>query len=69
MALAYLAASCIAAFAVALVISINTGSILLGVLTYSGVGTLSLCLVLVAAMLRNRDAAKDVDQATVIPAE
>ena len=52
MALAYLAASCIAAFAAALIVSANTGSIWLGIVTYSAAGTLLMCLVLVLAHLR-----------------
>ena len=68
MALAYLAASCIAAFAAALIVSANTGSIWLGIVTYSAAGTLLMCLVLVAALLRGGET-DDAECAAVIPAE
>ena len=68
MALAYLAASCIAAFAAALFVSANTGSIWLGIVTYSAAGTLLMCLVLVSALLR-RGEIHETDQTAVIPAE
>ena len=68
MALAYLAASCIAAFAAALIVSANTGSIWLGIFTYSVAGTLLMCLVLVSALLRRGETNK-TDQSALIPAE
>ena len=68
MALAYLAGSCIAAFAAALFVSANTGSIWLGILTYSAAGSLLMCLVLVLALFRKGET-DEIDQAPVIPAE
>ena len=68
MALAYLAASCIAALAAALIVSVNTGSIWLGIVTYSAAGTLLMCLVLVSALLRKGET-DEADQAAAIPAE
>ena len=68
MALAYLAASCIAAFAAALFVSANTGSIWLGIATYSAAGTLLMCLFLVSAILR-RGEIDEADHAAVFPAE
>ena len=68
MALGYFAASCIAAFATALVVSVSTGSIWLGILAYSGIGTLLMYLVLVSALVRGGET-EDADQAAAIPAE
>ena len=58
----------IAAFAAALFVSASTGSIWLGILTYSVAGTLLMCLVLVSALLRKGEIDEAV-QAAAIPAE
>ena len=64
----YLGMACLAAFAVAITVYADTGSLLLGFLAYSATGTLVLIGVLVSALLADRVERSD-ETGAIYPAE